>query len=808
MEGYRKIVVIGGGVVGCSVAYHLAKRGWTDVLLLERETLTSGSSWHAAGSFHTLNSDTNIIQLQNYTIDLYKQIEEESGQSIGLHITGGVVMACTQERMNHLRMFVDKGSYMDMNLRVVTPQEAKRDQPLLDAEKFVGGIYDPREGHLDPAGATIAYSKAAKKLGVEVIEHSRVKEINRLASGEWEIVADKGTVRAEHVVNAAGLWAREVGQMTGLQLPVLAMEHQYLITEDLPDVVEYNQREGREILHLIDPDGEIYMRQERNGVLLGTYEQACVPWSKDSTPWDFTHELLPDDMARISPSLEVGFGHLPALADAGIRKVVNGPFTFTPDGNPLVGQVKELRNYWCACGVMAGFSQGGGVGLVLANWMIDGDPGFDIWGMDVSRFGDWVTPKYTADTVRQFYQRRFSVSYPNEELPAGRNMRKVPVHDELVVRGANFGVAYGVENPNWYAADGTKPVETPSFNRSEAFGFIGEEVEAVRHKVGMMEISTFAKYRVTGPDAAEWLSQVMANRLPEQGRIRLTTMLDDAGRVIGDFTMANRGGGEFLVWGSGLAENYHLRWFARQRRSSSVDVEALGLGMVGLAVSGPESRKLLAQIAEDPKQIEDLRFFGMDRIRLGGAEATVCRISYTGELGYELWMKPEDQPRLFAALMEAGEPMGLHLYGSRALQSLRMEKGFGSWATEYRPIYTPIESGLQRLIAADKESFVGKEAYLAAKDRTPERRLVSIAIDGTQIDAVGDEPLYLSGKAVGWVTSGSYGHHLGKSLALGYVPHDLPDPGDGLEIEIIGKRYPASISGAGLYDPKGERMRA
>lgn len=807
MEGHRRVVVIGGGVVGCSVAYHLAKRGWTDILLVERAELTSGSSWHAAGSFHTLNSDTNMVRLQNYTIDLYKTVEEESGQSTGVHITGGVVMACTEERMNHLRLLVGAGRYLDMDLRFVTPEEAARDLPLLDADKFIGGLYDPREGHLDPAGATVAFAKAARKMGVEVVERNRVLEINRAGSGEWEVVTEKGTVRADHVVNAGGLWAREVGQMVGLRLPVLAMEHQYIVTEEIPEVVDYNRREGREVLHLIDPDGEIYLRQEGNGVLLGTYEQACVPWSRESTPWDFTHELLPDDMERISPSLEVGFTHLPVLGRTGIKRVVNGPFTFTPDGNPLIGQVKGLDNYWCACGVMAGFSQGGGVGLVLSNWMVDGDPGHDVWGMDVSRFGDWVTPQYTVDTVRQFYQRRFSVSYPNEELPAGRGMRKVPLHDRLEALGANFGVAFGIESPNWFATGGADPVETPTFMRSEAFDRVAEEVAAVRERVGLMEISVFAKYRVTGPDAEAWLSEVMTNRTPAEGRIRLTTMLDDGGRVIGDFTMANLGDEGFHVLGSGAAENYHMRWFRRQLKGRDADVVPLGLDRVGLAVSGPDSRRLLAGVADDPRAIEELRFFGVTRAAIRGASVLVGRISFTGELGYELWMGPGDQAAVFDAVMAAGEPLGIRAYGARALQSLRIEKGYGSWATEYRPIYSPVEAGLGRLIDCDKGSFIGREAYLGTRGETPRLRLVSVAIEGTEIDAVGDEPLLLGGDAVGWVTSGSYGHHLRRSLALGYIPHDLADPADGLEIEILGKRHPVSVSGAGPYDPEGKRMR-
>ncbi len=808
MAGHRQVIVIGGGVVGCSVLYHLAKKGWTDLTLIERAELTSGSSWHAAGSFHTFNSNTNVARLQAYTINLYKELEEISGQAISVHITGGFIMACTEERLDYLKVALGKGRYLDMDLELVTPSEAAEKMPLLDPSQFVGALYDPREGHLDPSGATMAYAKAAKMNGAEVIEHSRVLEINRMQDGKWEVVTEKGAYQAEHVVNAAGLWARELGQMVGLQLPVLAMEHQYLLTDDVPEVVDYNKRTGQLVHHLIDPDGEIYVRQERNGILLGTYEQACVPWSKESTPWDFTHELLQNDMERIAPSLEVGFAHLPALSRTGIRKVINGPFTFTPDGNPLVGQVKGMENYWCACGVMAGFSQGGGVGLALANWMVDGDPGFDIWGMDVSRFGDWLTPEYTMDTVRQFYQRRFSVTYPNEELPAGRNMRHVPIHGELEKLGANFGVAYGVETPNWFASSGAKPVETPTFKRSEAFGHVGAEVRAVRENVGLMEISTFAKYRVTGKNAAEWLSWIMANRMPEEGRLRLTTMLDGYARVIGDFTVANMGKEGFYIFGSGVAENYHMRWFTSNMDRRDVQIRPQGLDLAGLALSGPNSRRLLASLCDDSSVVENMKFFDIVRATVGGVNALVGRISFTGELGYEMWMDAGDESRLFAEIMKAGDEDGLRLCGSRALQSLRIEKGFGSWATEYRSIYTPAEAGISWLVNMEKGDFMGRKAYEKISRQRKQQRLVSISIEGNEVDAVSDEPLLHKGKAVGWVTSGAYGHYLERSLALGYVRHDISDGTSDLEVEILGERYPVLVSGSALYDPEGKRMRS
>ena len=432
MKTHAKAIVIGGGVVGCSVLYHLAKAGWKDIILIERSELTSGSSWHAAGGFHTLNGDPNVAKLQAYTVGLYKELEELSGQSCSLHLTGGVMMADSPERMDFLRMTHARGRCLGMETELITPSEAKAMFPLMDESHFVGALWDPVEGHLDPSGTTHAYAKAAQVLGAEIELRNPVLEITQDTDGIWNVVTKNGTIKTEHVVNAGGLWAREVGRMVGLELPLLAMEHMYLLTDDMPEVTEFNSETGRELVGVIDFKGEIYTRQERNGLLLGTYEKACKPWSPINTPWDFGHELLQPDLDRITPSLEVGFKHFPAFEKAGIKQIINGPFTFAPDGNPLIGPVPGLTNYWSACAVMAGFSQGGGVGLALANWMVDGDPGFDVFAMDVSRFGEWATIKYTNAKVRENYSRRFSISFPNEELPAARPQQTTPLYDIML----------------------------------------------------------------------------------------------------------------------------------------------------------------------------------------------------------------------------------------------------------------------------------------------------------------------------------------------------------------------------------------
>src|SRR6266568_7496620 len=493
MKSHAQVVVIGGGVVGCSVLYHLTKAGWKDVVLVERDELTSGSTWHAAGGMHTINSDPNVAKLQQYTINLYKEIEEISGQSCGVHLTQGITLAASQERMDWLKLMCGRGRYLGLGQELVTADEAARLFPLMDKKYFVGGLYNQLEGHVDPSGVTQAYAKAARLQGAEIYRFNRVVDLQHRPDGSWDVVTEQGTIHAEHIVNAAGLWAREVGRMVGLELPVLAMEHHYLITEEIPEVVA----SPKEVLHIVDPEGEIYMRQEGRGMLMGTYEKAATPWSESTTPWDFTYALLPTDLDRIAPSLELGFRHFPPIGRAGIRRVVNGPFTFAPDGNPLVGPVRGLRNYWCACGVMAGFAQGGGVGLALSRWMAEGDPGADLFAMDIARYGAFATPAYTNIKVQENYRRRFRIAFPNEELPAARPLRRTPIYDRLRAAGAVFGANFGLEVPLWYAPAGTEAVETPTYRRSNAFPIVRKECNAVRNDVGLMEISGFGKYEIT-----------------------------------------------------------------------------------------------------------------------------------------------------------------------------------------------------------------------------------------------------------------------------------------------------------------------
>jgi len=810
MKTHTRVAVIGGGVVGCSVLYHLTKAGWKDVVLLERDQLTSGSTWHAAGGFHTLNGDPNVAKLQGYTIGLYDELERISGQSCGLHRSGGLLLADTNERMEWLKMAHARARYLGLETELLTSKQAKEFLPLIEDRFFVGAMLDAADGNLDPYGTTHAYAGSARIGGAEIYLQTKVTAIERRSDRHWNVHTDKGSLIAEHVVNAGGLWAREIGRMVGIELPVLAMEHMYLVTDDMPEVIAYNKARGCELPHAIDFKAETYMRQERNGLVLGTYERACVPWQPRETPWDFGTELLPPDLDRIMPSLEIAYRHVPALEKVGVRRVINGPFTFSPDGNPLVGPVQGLPGFWCACAVMAGFSQGGGVGLALSQWIVDGDPGFDVWAMDVARFGEWATRSYTNAKVRENYSRRFSIRFPNEELPAARPQQTTPIYDLMLAQGAVMGDSWGLETPLWFAAPGEEPRDIVSFHRSNDFAKVRAECLAVRNGVGVTEIANFAKYEIAGPGAEAFLSLLMTNRMPREGRLVLTPMLNHNGKLIGDFTIAKAAPERYLVWGSSQAQIHHMRWFeAHLPADGSVRIKRYDMNLVGVSIAGPRSREVLQRLTDEDVSGEALRFMSHRAFDIANVPAMLNRVTYTGDLGYEIWVAPEYQRRLYTEIMAAGRDSGIANFGMRALLSLRLEKNFPTWYRELRPIYGPFEAGLERFVALDKGAFIGAEAARREKESGGERRRVSMVIDAADADVLGDEPIWYQGKVVGWVTSGGFGHFVELSLAQGYIPSAIASDAaaDGFEVEILGERRAARILAKPPFDPEGTRMR-
>ncbi len=799
MKSHYRVVVIGGGVVGASVLYHLAKLGWSDVCLVERSVLTAGSSWHAAGGIHALNADPNIAALQAYTIDLLSEIEAESGQDIGLHMTGGLTMAGTADRWEWLqsayRTFQSIGI---TDCRLVSVEEAVALNPLMSGEGLLGGMWADREGYVDTTGTVHAYATAARKRGATVIEHNRVLELNQTLQG-WDVVTEKGTISCEHVVNAGGLWAKQLGRMAGIELPVAPLKHHYLISDSIPALEALDF----EVPMTVDLEGFTYLRQDQKGVLLGIYEVNTEHWAMDGAPWDYGMELFAEDTDRIERELTMGFERYPALQEVGVKTWVNGAFTFSPDGNPLVGPVPGKRGYWSACAVMAGFLQGGGVGKSLAEWMIHGTPEADVYGMDVARYGVWAENRqYIKETTGQFYSRRFVMTYPNEQLPAGRPIKTAGAHAEMTAAGCVWGQSWDLEVPLYFAPEGF--AETPSLKRSNAFDIVAAECRAVRAGVGLLDITGFSRFEVSGPGARDWLRRVFATRLPAPGRARLAVMLAGDGRLKGDLTLFNWGDGSWWIMGSYYLRSWHRRWFD-DHMVDGVTLRDLGEDTSGFSLSGPASRAVLARLAPGAAE---LPFMGCGAFDVGLLRTRIGRLSVTGELGFEIHCRAGDHAALRRTLLAAGADDGMIEFGFNAMLSLRLEKSYGIWSAEFTQGYTAAMTGMDRWIDWSRTDFTGHAAALAQRDGNgPARRLVTLQVAATDADASGYEPIWQDGKQVGFVTSGGYGHTLGKSLAMALVDTDQAAPGTALSVHIVGIERAAKVIAPSPYDPAGKAMR-
>jgi dimethylglycine dehydrogenase len=799
MKSHYRVVVIGGGVVGASVLYHLAKMGWKDVCLIERSVLTAGSSWHAAGGIHALNADPNIAALQAYTIDLLPEIEKESGQNIGLHMTGGLTMAGTPDRWEWLqsayRVFQSIGIE---DCRLVTPEEAGELNPIMSTKGMLGGMWADREGYVDTTGTVHAYAGAAKKHGATVVEHNQVLELHQTADG-WQVVTEKGTVTCEHVVNAGGLWAKQLGRMAGVELPVSPLKHHYLVSDTIPAL----EKLDFEVPMTVDLEGFTYMRQDQKGLLLGIYEVDHEHWAMDGAPWNYGMELFQEDTDRIEKELTLGFQRYPDLQNVGVKTWVNGAFTFSPDGNPLVGPVPGKRGYWTACAVMAGFLQGGGVGKSLAEWMIHGEPEADVYGMDVARYGDFAQNKrYIRETTGQFYSRRFVMTYPNEQLPAGRPLKMAPAHDAMTAAGCKWGSSWDLEVPLYFAPQGFE--ETPTLKRSNAFDIVADECHVIRNGVGLLDITGFSRFEVSGENAKEWLDQIMASTLPGPGRAKLAPMLSETGKLKGDLTVLNWGDGTWWIMGSYYLRAWHMRWF-NDHMEDGVTVRDLGEEMCGFGLVGPKSQQVIEKLAE--QDIAGLKFMGCGEFDVGMIRAKVARMSVTGEKGYEINCRYGDHIALRRMLLDAGASEGIRECGFNAMLSTRLEKSFGIWSAEFTQGYTPGMTGMDRWIDWDKE-FVGKAAAVAERDGNgPAQIQVTLEIDARDADASGYEPVWADGEKVGFVTSGGFGHSTGKSLAMALVNRDQAGEGTDLSVHVVGVERAATVIAPSPYDPQGKAMR-
>lgn len=804
MRTHAQAVVIGGGVIGCSILYHLAKLGWTDVVLLERSELTSGSTWHAAANIHGLHDVTNISRLQHYTMNLYKELEAETGQSCGVFQPGSLYLAQTEEREHQLRLQEAKARRYGMNFHEVSRDEAERLHPLVDFDGIRCIMFEPDGGNVDPSGVTNAYAVGARQRGAEIHRFTPVIGTEPQPDGTWIVRTEKGDIRTPWVVNAAGLWAREVAAMAGFDLPLLPTEHQYFVTETIPEIAAMDRR----LPSVADRDGEYYLRQEGQGLLVGAYEKDVRFWAEDGTPQGFGHELFADDLERIEDNMMRAIDRVPVVGEAGIKRVINGPMIWSPDSSALFGPVPEMAGYFCCCGIIPGFSQNGGLGRLSAEWMVEGEPTMDMFGWDMARYGDWAGKDFTKARVGDQYANRFKIHFPNEERAAGRPARVRPAYEMQKEMGAHFGLNFGWEHPLWFAAEGEPDAETYGYTRQNWWEPVGREVRMLRENAGILDISNFAKYRVKGPGAEDWLNALFANRMPrEVGRSCLTPLIGKRGGVAGDFTVTRLEDDEFWVVGSGMAERFHLRFFRAIPLPDGTIFESLTEAVAGFNVAGPRARDLLGRLTNADLTNEGFPFMRSRRISVAGVECVAIRVSFTGDLGWELHCAEGDQIVLYAALLEAGGEYGAGPVGGRALMSMRLEKGYGSWGRDYSPEYWPHESGLAGLIKADKD-FLNKAAWEAIADKPARENMVLLEIDAVTADASGSEPIFATdGTPIGQVTSGAYGYYVGKSLALAYLKAGTAVAGDTVHVAILGQPHEARVLERPPFDPDGVRLR-
>ncbi|WP_299876013.1 FAD-dependent oxidoreductase [uncultured Sulfitobacter sp.] len=806
MRTHAQAVVIGGGVIGCSILYHLTKLGWTDVCLLERDELTSGSTWHAAANIHGLHDNNNITRIQNYTMDLYNALEAETGQSCGVFQPGSLYLAQTEAREHQLRLQAAKARYYDMAFREVSREEAEALHPLVDYDGIRCIMFEENGGNVDPSGVTNAYAAGARQNGAEIIRFCPVTGTEQQPDGTWIVRTTKGDIACEWVVNAAGLWGREVAALAGVKLPLQPTEHQYFVTETIAEIDGLDRR----LPSVADRDGEYYLRQEGKGLLVGAYEKDLRFWAEDGTPQGFGHELFADDLERIEDNMMRAIERVPAVGTAGIKRVINGPMIWSPDSNVLFGPVPELRNYFCCNGIIPGFSQSGGMGLLAADWIVKGESRYDMFAWDVARFGDWADAAFTKARVGDQYANRFKIHFPNEERAAGRPMRQRPAYQAQRDLGAVFGLNYGWEHPLYYGQPVGSEDVTEGFTRQGWWDQVGTECRMLRGRAGIIDISNFAKYRVAGPGAEDWLNGLFANRMPSDvGRSCLTPLIGVNGGIAGDFTVTKLDEEEFWIFGSGMAERYHQRFFRALPLPEGTTFESQTEAMCGFNVAGPKSREMLQRLTNASLDGADWGFMRSAWIELAGVRCLALRVSFTGDLGWELHCAEADQGRLFAALIAAGAEVGAGPVGSRALMSLRIEKGYGSWGREYSPEYWPQEVGLARLCKMDK-AFLNKEAVAGTLAQDARETLVVLALDATQTDASnadasGGEPIFRDGKGIGRVTSGAYGYSVGQSLALGFVSG--VEAGETVQVMVLGRAHDAVVLAEPPFDPKCARLR-
>ena len=812
MNNHARVVVIGGGVVGVSMLYHLAKKGWTDAVLLERKELTSGSTWHAAGLLPLFNMSYSVGQVHKYSVKFYKELEEETGMNVGLRKVSNIRLASTADRWDEYMQYAGVADTIGVDVRRLTPAEVKEAWPMCNTEGLIGAIQHPEDGYIQPADLTQAMAKGARDMGGTIHRNTTVQVINKTASGEWEIVTDKGTITCEHVVSCTGNFARKTGAMVGLNVPVIPVEHQYIVTEAHPEIKARHAEGLPEMGVLRDSDNGWYLREEAGGLILGPYEHGAPACYVDGPSEDSEYELFQEDLERIEQHIESAMFRVPAFGEVGVKRVYNGAIAYTPDGNPIIGPAPGLKNFWLSEGHSFGITAAGGAGWQLAEWMVEGEPTIDMSGVDPRRYGNYATESYLIEKNEEAYANVFTTHYPDEEREGARPLRTTPCYDRMKNLGAVFGASFGWERPNWFAPEGVPQEDDWSFRRSAWFEHIGNEVRNTTENVGILDMSAFAKAKITGTGAAEFLDRLIANRIPKKaGRVNLCHALSYGGGVHSEYTIIKESDTSFYVVSAGALQSVDHDWIRKHMpEDGSVQFTNVTNAMGVLVIAGPNARTLMERVSPRT-DFSNAAFPWLSSrwIDAGHAPTLAARVNYVGELGWELHHPIEYQNHIFDQLMEAGADLGIKPFGIRAMDTMRMEKSYRMMGTELSIEYAALEAKLDRFVHLNKGDFIGRDALVKWQEKGFANELVTMRIDGVEdADALGGNPLFHNGEMVGRATSGNYGFRVGQSLALAMVPPALAAIGTTFSIDILGKRFDAQIIEESPFDPDNEKLRA
>ena len=807
MTEHVKLVVIGGGVAGCSCLYHLAKLGLTDALLLERDELTSGSTWHAAGNLPTFSTSWSILQLQKYSASLYRQLAASVDDPISYHLTGSVRLAHSRNRMDEFRHVQSMAHANGLHYEILSPAELRERYPLIETHDLLGALWDPLDGDIDPSQLTQALAREARALGAKVRRHTRVTRLDQDAGGQWRVGTDKGEIVAEIVVNAAGYRAGEIMAMLGRHLPIAVMSHQYLVTQDLPELSAVGSR----LPLLRDPDSSYYLRQERGGFILGPYEWQATPMWQDGIPDDFANQLWSDDFDRLERYINDAMARVPALGRAGIKRGVNGPIPYSPDGNPYIGPEPGLRNFFHCNTFSFGITQGGGAGKALAEWVVHGQTEWDLWSLDRRRFTDYATAGYTVAKAIEVYQNEYAPAFPYEERPAGRPLRTSPLYETLKAKGARFGARGGWERAVYFDLNGTMPEEQHSFRRESVWHpVVAQEVAAVRERVGVLDLPGFTKFDLSGPGAAHHLDQIVCSRLPSQGRVSLAYALTPTGKLLSEFTITRLGAERFCIISAAIAATHDMDLLTRSLPiDSPVKLRDLSADLGSLVVAGPRARELLTKITRADLSNAAFPWLSAREIDTVAGPMLAMRVNYVGELGWELHPPVAQMPALYAALWHAGQAFGLRDFGLYAMDSLRVDKCYRGWKSDLESGYSPLEASLERFVDLDKTSFTGRDALLAERDRPATQRFVALLFDSEgDAEAPYCSLVFQGDDTIGLPPAGVWSHPLKRSAAPAYVRADLALAGTRLAVDVLGQRCAVTVQREPLYDPANQRLRS